>query len=92
MILTLWPVYAGEITRAAAYSLTAIGVCRLFRRPMAASLGNARWYFVALLAAVAGLQFVMLAGSLRTCREITASRWLLAWRDGVVPLAVEFVA
>jgi diguanylate cyclase (GGDEF)-like protein/PAS domain S-box-containing protein len=64
MILTLWPVYAGEITRAAAYSLTAIGVCRLFRRPMAASLGNARWYFVALLAAVAGLQFVMLAGSL----------------------------
>ena len=31
-------------------------------------------------------------GRLRTCGEISASRWLLIWCDGVVPLAVEFVA
>jgi hypothetical protein len=28
---------------------------------------------------------------LRICEEITTSRWLLVWRDGVVPLTVELV-
>lgn len=57
-----WPTCAGEIIRAAAYGLAAAALYRLFRRPMASSLGRSRWLFVALLAILAGLQFVMLAG------------------------------
>jgi diguanylate cyclase (GGDEF)-like protein/PAS domain S-box-containing protein len=63
MNVALWPIFAGEIMRAAAYSFAAIALWRLFRRPVAAGLGKVRWYFVALLAAVAALQYVMLAGS-----------------------------
>jgi diguanylate cyclase (GGDEF)-like protein/PAS domain S-box-containing protein len=73
-----WLICAGEIIRAAAYGLAAAGICRLFRRPMAGSLGGSRWLFVALLAMLAGLQFVMLAATGAGCLAVSAFGYLAA--------------
>jgi len=56
------PVFVSEIIGAASTILVAMAIGRLFRRPMANSLGKLRWLFVALLTIMASLQLVAAAG------------------------------
>jgi diguanylate cyclase (GGDEF)-like protein len=52
---------AAELMRATAYSIVALALIRLFRRPQTKILGRRRWLVVMALLASGGLQLVMLA-------------------------------